>query len=167
MAGHGWMRRAAALIAVAALSSTLTFALTRSMDANARLQAEVVSAHIRSLLADSPIQIASSDQHTVKPWFNGRIDFAPEVKDLAAEGFALAGGRLDYVGGRRVGSLVYKRRLHVVNVFMWPAATGEPAAPRFAASNGFNTAQWSRNGVVYWAISDLNAGELQQLPSLM
>ena len=132
-----------------------------------RPENDIVSAHIRSLLQDSPIQIASSDSHTVKPSFNGRIDFAPDVKDLTAEGFPLAGGRLDYIADRRVGAIVYRRRIHVVNVFMWPAANAESRPPQFETVKGYNLMSWSRSGVTYWAISDLNAGELRQLQSLM
>ena len=132
-----------------------------------RLEQEVLAAHVRSLLQDSPIQVASSDAHTVKPWFAGRIDFAPGVKDLAAEGFPLLGGRLDYVGGRRVGAVVYKRRLHTINVFMWPSASPGDAAPRLVARNGYNLLAWSRGGVAYWAVSDLNAGDLGQLQGLL
>ena len=127
----------------------------------------MLSAHVRSLLQDTPVQIASSDRHTVKPWFTGRVDFAPDVKDLAAEGFPLVGARLDYVDGRRVGALVYKRRLHTINVFMWPSASREDTAPRLVVRNGYNALTWSRNGITQWAISDLNAGELRELQSLL
>jgi len=111
--------------------------------------------------------VASSDAHTVKPWFAGRIDFSPEVKDLAADGFPLLGGRLDFVGGRRVGAVVYKRRLHTINVFMWPSAGPGDAAPRLVARNGYNLLAWSRGGVDYWAVSDLSAGDLRQLQNLL
>src|SRR5262245_33092116 len=125
-------RQAAALAACSALSVVLTWWVIASTGRVDRLHQEIVAAHIRSLLQDSPIQVASSDSHAVKPWFAGRVDFAPDVKDLTAEGFPLVGGRLDYVHDRRVGALVYRRRLHVVNVFMWRAPGNEEVAPRLA-----------------------------------
>lgn len=163
----GFARQAASLAAACVLSSALTWGALTAFAPAKHLESDIVSAHIRSLLQDSPIQIASSDSHTVKPWFNGRIDFAPDVRDLTAEGFPLVGGRLDYIGDRRVGAIVYRRRVHVVNVFMWPAANAEPQAPRFETVKGYNLMTWSRSGISYWAISDLNSGELRQLQSLM
>ena len=165
--GSGVARQAAALATACVLSSALTWGALTWFGVNARLDGEIVSAHVRSLLQESPIQIASSDSHAVKPWFNGRIDFAPDFKDLTAEGFPLVGGRLDYIGERRVGAIVYRRRLHVVNVFMWPAPTAEAKSPHFETVKGYNLLSWSRSGVTYWAVSDLNAGELRQLQSLM
>jgi hypothetical protein len=103
--------------------------------------------------------VASSDAHNVKPWFAGRVDFAPDVKDLTVEGFPLLGGRLDYVGERRVGALVYQRRLHIVNVFMWPAPSLDDVAPKLTTKNGYNLLAWSKSGITYWAISDLDALE--------
>ncbi len=131
------------------------------------MQQEIITAHIRSLLQDGPIQVASSDSHTVKPWFAGRVDFAPEVKDLTAEGFPLMGGRLDYVHGRRVGGLVYKRRLHTINVFMWRAPGGDDAAPSATTRNGYNFLTWTKAGVIYWAVSDLDGAELKRLQELL
>lgn len=164
---RGFMRQAAAFVAACALSSVLTWAAINWSSTAARLGSEVVSAHIRSLLQDSPIQVASSDAHTVKPWFSGRIDFAPEVKDLTPEGFPLAGGRLDYIGERRVGAIVYRRRMHVVNVFMWPAPNAEAQPPRLETVRGYNVLSWNIGGITYCAVSDLNAGELRQLQALL
>ena len=163
----GLARQAAALATACLLSSALTWGAVTWSGSQARLDGEIVAAHVRSLLQESPIQIASSDSHTVKPWFNGRIDFAPDFKDLTAEGFPLVGGRLDYIGERRVGAIVYRRRLHVVNVFMWPASNAETKVPQFDTVKGYNLVSWSRAGVTYWAVSDLNAGELRQMQSLM
>ncbi len=109
--------------------------------------------HMRALLQDSPIQVASSDTHTVKPWFNGRVEFSPDVKDFATEGFPLAGGRLDYIGGKRVAALVYRHRLHVIDVFVWPAATAEDIPPRLTSTDGYNLLTWSHGGLTYSAIS--------------
>ena len=120
---------------------------------------------MRSLLQESPIQVASSEAHTDKPWFAGRLEFAPSVKDLTAEGFPLAGARLDYIGDRRVAALVYHRRLHVVNVFEWPATDGADSAPRDFVHKGYNVVSWGKGGIAYWAISDLNIGELRLLQS--
>ena len=160
------LRAAASLAGVALVSSLLTFGVMTRLADRAELDREILTAHIRSLLMDAPTQVASSNQHTVKPWFAGRVDFAPDVKDLSAEGFPLLGARLDYVAGRRVGALVYKRRLHVINVFAWAAPAG-PETERTASANGYNYVTWTRNGIVYWAVSDLNLGELRQLKGLL
>jgi anti-sigma factor RsiW len=160
-------REAAALAACSALSVLLTWWVVTSTGQVAQLERQVVEAHVRSLLQDSPIQVASSDSHTVKPWFAGRVDFAPDVKDLTAEGFPLLGGRLDYVHDRRVGALVYQRHLHVVNVFMWRAPGNEEVAPTLGTRNGYNLLTWTKGGVTYWAVSDLDAGELKRLQRLL
>jgi anti-sigma factor RsiW len=156
-------RQAAALAAAAIIGALSTWWMLDMRVAEGRTERDIVNAHIRSLLQDSPVQVASSDQHTVQPWFAGRTDFAPEVKDLAAEGFPLLGGRLDYVADRRVGVVVYMRRLHVINVFMWPAGTATSSAPQAALRNGYNMLGWTRNGVSYRAVSDLSVDELRTL----
>jgi anti-sigma factor RsiW len=156
-------QRAAVLLAVSLLSAITTWQVLETRATNSHLERDVVSAHIRALLQDTPVQVASSDQHTVQPWFAGRIDFAPQVKDLAPVGFPLVGGRLDYVADRRVGTLVYKRRLHVINVFMWPEQGAADSASQSTARNGFNLLSWSRNGVAYRAVSDLNLDEMHRL----
>jgi anti-sigma factor RsiW len=161
------MRQAAVIAAACVLSALATWWIVGTVGETSRLEQEVLAAHVRSLLQDSPIQVASSDAHTVKPWFAGRVDFSPDVKDLAAEGFPLLGGRLDYVGGRRVGAVVYKRRLHTINVFMWPSSGSGDAAPQLVVRNGYNLLAWSRGGVAYWAVSDLSAGDLRQLQGLL
>lgn len=161
------LRQAAVIAAACVLSALATWWILGTVGAASHLEQDVLAAHMRSLLQDSPIQVASSDTHTVKPWFAGRVDFAPDVKDLAADGFPLIGGRLDYVGGRRVGAVVYKRRLHVINVFMWPSSSAGDIGPRLTTRNGYNLITWTRGGVSYWAVSDLNAGDLMQLQGLL
>jgi len=163
----GLLRQAAVLVAACALSALLTWGMLAAGGRSERLQQELLAAHVRSLLQDSPIQVASSDAHTVKPWFAGRVDFAPEVKDLTAEGFPLLGGRLDYVRQRRVGVLVYRRRLHVINVFMWPSGSNEASAPSLATRNGYNLLAFDKGGISYWLVSDLEAGELRRLAGLL
>src|SRR5262245_55035967 len=162
-----WLRQLAAMAAVCLIAVFGTWTVTRHFDAETRIEQDVLAAHVRSLLQDSPIQVASGDPHSVKPWFNGRVEFAPEVKDPSAEGFPLAGARLDYIDGRRVAALVYKRRLHVVNVFVWPSPTPGDVAPRLTSINNYNLLTWSRGGLTYWAVSDLNGAELQQLKALL
>jgi anti-sigma factor RsiW len=164
---YGWLGRAASVILLCALTAVATAVVVSRMDSAAMLEREVVTAHVRSLLQESPTQIASSESHTVKPWFAGRIEFAPSVKDLAAEGFPLAGARLDYVGERRVAAVVYRRRLHVVNVFVWPSADTADRAAHALSYRGYNIVAWTKAGIVYWAISDLNMGELRLLPMLL
>jgi anti-sigma factor RsiW len=162
-----WARQAAVVVLAAGLSALLTWQWTLSSAQNADLEREVVAAHVRSLLQESTTQIAASDRHTVKPWFNGRLDFAPAVKDLAADGYPLIGGRLDLIGDRRIAVVVYKRRQHVINVFMWPSAGAGGADPRLSAIKGYNALTWTAGGIVYWAVSDLNAPELGELQKLL
>jgi anti-sigma factor RsiW len=160
-------RQAAALTIVAGLSGLIGWQLSDSAAQKRSVERDVVSAHARSLLQESAVQVASSESHTVKPWFNGRIEFAPTVKDLTAEGFPLIGGRLDLVDGRRTATLVYKRRAHIINVFMWPAASSEATSVRPASLQGYNVISWTAGGLTYWAVSDLNAKELGQLQTLL
>lgn len=160
---RGWWRYAAAGLVLCVLTAGLTGSLTSRLLTQERMEGDVVAAHVRSLLQDSPTQVASSDTHTVKPWFSGRLDFAPNVKDLSAEGFPLVGARLDYLDGRRIAALVYRRRLHVVNVFLWPSRAAADRSPRAVVHRGYNIMTWTRSGMVYWAVSDLNMSELQEL----
>jgi anti-sigma factor RsiW len=159
--------QAAAMAAACLISAGATWWMMASANQSGMIERELLNAHLRSLLQDSQVQIASSDQHTVRPWFTGRADFAPAVKDLKAEGFPLTGGRLDYVVDRRAAVLVYQRKLHVINVFMWPAAAAGESAPRLNTRNGYNMLSWTRDAVTYAAVSDLNATELRLLQSLL
>ena len=131
----------------------------------AALTAEVVSSHVRSLQPQHLTDVLTSDRHTVKPWFDGKLDFSPQVHDLDAAGFVLVGGRLDVLHGRRVAALVYRRRLHAINLFQWPASAADPtptsAAPTSAdAGDGYTTAHWTQDGIAYWAASNLDRTEM-------
>lgn len=162
---QSFYRPALAMFAVAILSvaATLWWA-DRAQDQQA-LAHDVLAAHVRSLLQDNTVQVASLDTHTVKPWFAGRLDYTPVVKDLSEEGFKLIGGRLDYVDGRRVAALVYMRRLHKINVFIWPAK-GTAVASNLHI-DGYNIVTWTAANMTFWAISDVEERELDQLAELL
>jgi anti-sigma factor RsiW len=121
---------------------------------------EVVNAHVRSLLADHLFDVESTDQHTVKPWFLGKLDFAPPVVDLASSGFPLAGGRLEYFAGRQVAALVYQRQKHTINLFVSPDRDDALAAIDARSIRGFHVHHWTHGGMSFWAVSDLNDVEL-------
>ena len=116
--------------------------------------AEITSSHIRSLLANHLLDVPSSDQHTVKPWFAGKIEYSPPVKDLAAQGFRLAGGRLDYVNNRDVAVLIYDYNKHVISLFVWPVSGKPPSGESVFTRDGYNIVHWADNRMTYWAVSD-------------
>lgn len=128
---------------------------------------EVIANHVRSLLATHLVDIASSDQHTVKPWFDGKIDFAPDVHDFAMSGFPLVGGRLDYLNGKTAVALIYQRNKHPINVFIEPNAESGETSPVSTTRHGYNVLSWNHRDMKYWAVSDLNETELRQLASLL
>jgi len=160
-----WLRQAAAILFACGVSAATTLSWSRMANERDLIARDVVSAHVRGLLQNNSVQVASLDTHTVKPWFAGRLDFTPVVKDLTAAGFRLVGGRLDYVGGQRVAVLIYARQLHQISVFVWPS--GQESAPATIAPNGFNVVSWSRSGMSFWAISDLSQAELEELTQLL
>ena len=146
--------------AVSAMAATGLVAIVLRRDDVERIQSEMVSAHLRSLQAGHLTDVISTDQHTVKPWFNGRLDVAPPVVDLTAQGFTLIGGRLDYVDARAIGALVYKRRQHIINLFVAQTANTEHRPARIDTVRGFNIRHWSERGLDHWAVSDLGKDEL-------
>jgi anti-sigma factor RsiW len=168
----GWgPRRLLAVAASLALVTTAGWGLLRTLTARSAdsfLTQELVASHVRSqMLASHQFDVASSDAHTVKPWFEGKLDFSPPVKDLASQGFPLIGGRLDYLHGRAVAVLVYQRRKHSINLFIWPASPGDETAPRTATRQGFHIREWTRSGMTFCAVSDLNEGDLQEFVRLI
>jgi anti-sigma factor RsiW len=148
----------------AAAATGLVVVVLRHEDEQ-RILSEVVSAHLRALQAGHLTDVLSTDQHTVKPWFNGRLDVAPPVVDLTAQGFTLIGGRLDYVNGRAIGAIVYRRRTHVINLFVAQTTNAESRMAKIETVQGFNIRHWSERGLTYWAVSDLNADELADFGS--
>ncbi len=171
--GKSWRRRwnwkwPAILSPLAATALLLVLAvpmLTRR-SAEDQLAQEIISAHLRSLVPETShlTDVASSDQHTVKPWFTGKLNFSPRVTDLASQGFPLLGGRLDYVGEHPVAALVYRRRLHLINLFIWPEKAGSSGELR--TPQGYNVIHLNHEGMTYWAISDVNSVDLREFLKL-
>jgi len=163
--GREWFPRWRGWAIAAGLATLLIFSVVgnvaRRPSASQVLADQVVASHIRSLMANHLADVISSDQHTVKPWFSGKLDFAPAVKDLSSEGFPLAGRRLDYIDNRPVAALVYKHRQHTINLFLWPSPDSD-SGPRTTTIKGYNVLHGTRSHMAYWAVSDLNAAELSE-----
>ena len=165
---RGWR-----LPALAATAAALVFLLWKighqmlnpsSQDILAR---EILQSHVRSLMLNHLTDVQSNDQHTVKPWFDGKVDFSPDVRDLSDQGFLLVGGRLEYIDGRTAAALVYQRRKHVINLLIWRTAGGENLESADVQRQGYNSLAWEDNGMTFWAMSDLNQPELRQFVQLI
>ena len=161
-----WLTFATGAAFAAILLGFVFFQTTRAARTNAIVD-QVVANHVRSLLAAQLVDVVSSDQHAVKPWFDGKIDFAPEVRDLSAGGFPLVGGRLDYLDGKTVVALVYQRNKHPINLFITPAQTNRNSPSTLTIRRGYNVLSWANNGMNYWAVSDLNQAELREFTELV
>lgn len=151
------------IVAGIALAATLSLVVIRPARTNAEFVDELVASHVHAQLSGRDIDVVSSDQHTVKPWFNGRLDYAPPVEDLADEGFALIGGRLDYIGHRRVGVLVYRYRKHIIDVYVMPESNAGVPGAAALTSDGYALASWRGQGMRWWAVSDAEPAVLARL----
>ena len=161
-----WLAVAASVAFVVILAWALIPSLY-GVDAEQLVAQEVVSSHVRSLMVDHVADVMSSDQHTVKPWFTGKLDFSPPVHNLAKEGFPLVGGRLDYLENRAVAALVYQRQNHFINLFIWPSSRDSNVNTKAMARQGYHLFHWSKSVMTYWAISDLNETALQEFVRLV
>ena len=160
-----WLGLAAAIIfgAIIALNVVPRF---QRPEADQFLATQLIASHVRSLMANHLTDVASSDQHTVKPWLDAKLDFAPAVVDLSEKGFPLIGGRLDYLDNRPVAALIYQRRQHFLNLFVWPLGPGRAGSTKVMTRQGYQLLHWVDSDLNYWAVSDINEKELQQFKQL-
>jgi len=166
----GWARgfAMAATVAAVAVVSWKGALLTASPAADDELAGQVTTAHIRSLIAEGHLHdVLSTDRHTVKPWFSGKLDFAPPVEDFADAGLPLTGGRLDYLAGRPVAALTYAHQKHVVNLFVWPAQTSRDVSPVALSRQGYSMEHWTAGGMNYWLVADVEPRQLVSLANVI
>jgi anti-sigma factor RsiW len=162
---YGWAGAAAAAVLLVAI--LVRGVLPTGPSAGDLTAREVVDDHLRSLTANHLTDVLSSNQHTVKPWFDGKLNFTPPVEDLAAEGFPLVGGRLDYLDNRLVAAVVYRRRQHIINLFISPAERAADILPASQVRGGYNIVHWTKSGMAYWAVSSVSAPELAKFAHLV
>jgi len=155
-----WLGLAAAIIFAAIVVSNVVPRWQRP-GADQFLATQLIASHVRSLMANHLTDVASSDQHTVKPWLDTKLDFAPPVVDLSSEGFPLIGGRLDYLDNRPVAALIYQRRKHFINLFVWPAESNTKRATQAMSRQGYQLLHWVDSDFNYWAVSDVSTNDLQ------
>jgi anti-sigma factor RsiW len=160
-----WLSLAAAIIFAAIIAWNVVPRLQRPK-ADQFLATQLIASHVRSLMANHLTDVASSDQHTVKPWLDEKLDFAPAVVDLSSEGFPLVGGRLDYLDKRPVAALIYQRRKHFINLFVWPAESSATRPTMSISRQGYQLLHWVDSDFNYWAVSDVNVNDLQTLKEL-
>ena len=161
-----WLQFGAGFASACVLAFSVT-TTTLTSSADDVLTREAVASHVRSMIGDHLHDVASSDQHTVKPWLSARLDYSPPVRDFAEHGFPLVGGRLDYLEERQVAALIYRHRQHVVNVFVWPATKAGDVGMRNASLRGYEVVSFERAGMAYRMVSDLNRAELSELAALL
>lgn len=155
-----------AVVAASVISFVILFLFFQSRTYSARITGELIDAHVRSLQPGHLTDVLSTDQHTVKPWFDGKLDFIPPVSDFSQQGFPLVGGRLDIVDGHRAAALVYARRKHLISLFVWPYAEKEANLPESGSQQGYNWLRWHSGDMEFCLISDTSAADLRQLKDL-
>jgi len=160
-----WLALAAAIVLAAIVASSFLPRLGQPR-ADQFLATQLIASHVRSLMADHLTDVASSDQHTVKPWLDAKLDFAAPVVDLSAQGFPLVGGRLDYLDNHSAAALVYQRRKHFINLFVWPTTAEDSKEQKMVTRQGYNLLHWADGDFTYWVVSDVNASDLQNFKQL-
>jgi len=160
-----WLALAAAII-LGALITAVFLPRMRAPNADQFLATQLIASHVRSLMANHLTDVPSSDQHTVKPWLDAKLDFAAPVPDLSSQGFPLIGGRLDYLDSRSVAALVYQKRKHFINLFIWPTTPTDSTGQTMVEREGYHLVHWSDGDFTYWAVSDVNINDLQSFKQL-
>jgi anti-sigma factor RsiW len=162
---QSWVAVAASVLLLVSIAGNVAL-LRQHTSARDVLAQEVLSSHLRSLIGTHLVDIPSSDQHTVKPWFNGKLNFSPDVKDFARQGFPLIGGRIEYFDDKPVAALIYQRRKHLINLFLWPESSLSSSGYSEMARRGYNLVSWTQNGMTFWLVSDVQTSELEQFAQL-
>ena len=161
-----WAGALASVVLAVIIGWAVTTQWTKSSE-ETLLVNDIVSSHVRSMMANHITDVSSSDSHTVKPWFGGKLDYSPPAKDLTEQGFRLVGGRLDYIDNRPVAALVYQRSQHLINLFVWPSTNSGIKAEDELTRQGYNLIHWTKSGMTYWLVSELNLTELRDCARLL